>query len=97
MKLIFQYDDGHMMDWWFDAFGPYWGIFMTLWMILYFGTSIVIAYYIHKDAVRLGIQNSEVWLILGLIFNIIGLILYLLVRGNYNTSNPRKESKDESR
>jgi len=75
--------ESYMMGWWFDVFGPYGWIFMMFGWILYFVVGIVLAYYVHKDAVRRGILNSELWLIIILIFNILGVILYLLVRKNY--------------
>ncbi|MFW9971361.1 MAG: hypothetical protein ACFFDF_14300 [Candidatus Odinarchaeota archaeon] len=83
--------DYHMMDWWFNLFGPYSWLFMVLGMGIYIALSILIAYYVHKDAIRRGIANSEVWLIIALIFNVLGLLLYLLVRGNYKT--PRINDK----
>jgi len=73
-----------MMDWWIYFFGPFWWIFMVLGWVIYFVVSIIIAYYVHKDAIRRGIINSEIWLIIALIFNVIGLILYLLARRNYS-------------
>jgi Na+-driven multidrug efflux pump len=72
-----------MMDWWFNIFGPFSWLFMILGMGIYIGASILIAFYVHKDAVRRGIVNSEIWLIIALIFNIFGLLIYLIVRGNY--------------
>ncbi len=78
------YEEYHMMDWWFNIFGPFSWLIMALGMGIYIALSIVIAYYVHKDATRRGIVNSEVWLIITLIFNLLGLLLYLLVRGNYD-------------
>lgn len=79
----FHDGDFHMMDWWFNIFGSYSWLVMALGISLYVIFSIVIAYYVHKDAIRRGIVNSEVWLIISLIFNVLGLLIYLLVRGNY--------------
>ncbi len=80
-----MHNDGfHMMDWWIYFFGPFWWIFMVLGWVIYFVVSIIIAYYVHKDAIRRGIINSEIWLIIAFIFNVIGLILYLLARRNYS-------------
>ena len=73
-----------MMDWWFNIFGPYGWIFMIVGVVAYIGLSVLIAYYVHKDALRLGIKNSEFWLLIGLILNLLGLIIYLLVRNSYN-------------
>jgi len=72
-----------MMDWMFDFFGPFSWIFMISGVIIFIALSVLIAYYIHKDAIRRGIKNSEFWLVIGLIFNLLGLLLYLIVRGNY--------------
>ncbi len=88
--MIFDVSDTdhfHMMDWWYNVTGDFWWIFITLGWAIFITTSILIGYFVHKDAVRRGITNSEVWLIIGLIFNVIGAFLYLLVRNNYNVEN----------
>ena len=72
-----------MMGWWFDLFGPFAWLLMIIGMVIYFLVSVIIAYYVHRDAIRRGIKNNEIWLLIGLIFNVLGLLLYLLVRGNY--------------
>ena len=73
----------HMMDW----YGTYWmtfgWIFMVLWWISYFLIAIAIAYFVHKDAVKRKIPNAEVWVLIVLIFNVIGLLIYILARDNY--------------
>jgi len=51
--------------------------------IVYFVVSLLIARYMHKDAIKRGIKNSEIWLLLGFFLNLIGLVLYLVVRKNY--------------
>jgi hypothetical protein len=90
-------DDGyHMMDWWYASwFGPYWytfgWIFMIAGWLIYFGIVLAIALYVHKDAVKRGLPNAEVWVLIVLIFSVIGLLIYLLVRDNYS-SQARKET-----
>ena len=81
---VLQSYDYHMMDWWFNAFGPFGWIFMIVGMVTYIGLSVVIGYYLHKNALRRGIKNSEFWLLVGLILNLLGLVMYLLVRNSYN-------------
>ncbi|MBY9003658.1 MAG: hypothetical protein KGD73_06775 [Candidatus Lokiarchaeota archaeon] len=90
---VLQIYESHMMDWWLNVFGPYGWIFMIVGMVTYIGLSVLIAYYMHKDALRRGIKNSEFWLVIGLILNLLGLVIYLLVRNNYNqeTEFKRKE------
>ncbi len=83
-------DGYHMMDWWYQTFGPAWWLFMMGWMICIVGLSLIMAYFVHRDAIRRKIPNAEIWLIIVLIFNVIGLLLYLLVRGNYNQSETIK-------
>ena len=73
----------HMMNWWWDVFGPNAWIFMMLGWIIYLGIAILLAYYVHKDAVKRGIANPEIWMIIILVFNVVGVLLYLLVRKNY--------------
>lgn len=82
-SILLQSEHFHMMDWWFDLFGPFsWILIVSSW-IIYITLSVLIAYYVHRDAVRRNIKNSEFWLVIGLIFNVLGLIIYLIVRGNY--------------
>ncbi len=88
----FHDGDFHMMDWWYSIFGPYLWLVMVLGISLYIIFSVTIAYYVHKDAIRRGIGNSEVWLIISLIFNVLGLLVYLLVRGNYEESHLNKKA-----
>ncbi|MFO8017854.1 MAG: hypothetical protein R6U96_04410 [Promethearchaeia archaeon] len=89
--ILNEYDGYHMMDWWFDVFGPYWWIFMVLGWAIIIATSIIIAYYVHKDALKRGIDNAEMWLIITLIFNVVGLLVYLLVRKNYKINQSREK------
>ncbi len=89
--------DHHMMDWWFDLFGPFAWFLMILGMAIYFLVSIIIAYYVHRDAIRRGIKNSEIWLLIGLILNVLGILLYLLVRRNYGGDVSPINSKEMSK
>lgn len=61
-------------------------IFIVLGAVIYFVLSLLIAKYIHKDALKRGIKNSEFWLIIGFILNVIGLLLYMFVRKNYEAN-----------
>ena len=64
-------------------FGPFGWVFMLIGGIIFLVVSVLIANYMHKDAIRKGI-NAEFWLVFGLFFNVFGLVLYLIVRNNYN-------------
>jgi Trk-type K+ transport system membrane component len=64
--------------------GPLHWVFMLVGGIIYFVVSLLIARYMHKDAIKRGIKNSEIWLLIGFFLNLIGLVLYLFVRKNYN-------------
>jgi len=59
------------------------GTYYWIFALVYFVVSLLIAKYMHKDALKRGIKNSEFWLIIGFIFNLIGLLLYIFVRKNY--------------
>lgn len=63
----------------------YW-IFMVVGGIVLIVLNLFIAKYIHKDAIRRGIKNSEFWLLIGFILGVLGLLLYFLVRKNYDES-----------
>jgi Na+/melibiose symporter-like transporter len=45
--------------------------------------NLLIAKYMHKDAIKRDIKNSEFWLIMGFFLSVIGLLLYIFVRKNY--------------
>jgi len=65
------------------SFSPFHWIFMLVGGILLFVVSLFIARYMHKDALKRGIKNSEFWLLIGFFLNVIGLVLYVFVRKNY--------------
>jgi uncharacterized membrane protein YoaK (UPF0700 family) len=67
---------------------PFAWVFMLIGGIVALVVGILIANYMHKDAIKRGI-NAEFWLVFGLFFSVFGLILYLIVRNNYNQE--RKE------
>ena len=67
---------------------PFMWIFMLIGGIAVLVIGVLIANYMHKDAIKRGI-NAEFWLVFGLFLNVFGLILYLIVRNNYNQE--RKE------
>ena len=58
-------------------------IFIVLGAVIYFVVSLLIAKYMHKDALKRGIKNSEFWLLIGFILGVLGLLLYVFVRKNY--------------
>ncbi|MFX1316529.1 MAG: hypothetical protein ACFE9T_11735 [Promethearchaeota archaeon] len=83
----------HIMEWWFNIFGPYWWLFMIFGWMIYFISSIFIAYHVHKDAIKRKIHNVEFWLVITLILNLVGLSLYILVQRNY-TKEPNFTKTD---
>ena len=46
--------------------------------------NLLIAKYMHKDAIKRDIKNSEFWLVMGFFLSVIGLLLYVFVRKNYD-------------
>ncbi|MHA1888080.1 MAG: PLDc N-terminal domain-containing protein [Promethearchaeota archaeon] len=83
---------GHMMDWWFDIFGIDAGLYMFLGMILMLSLGLIFAVFIYRDAIKRPHMNAELWMIIIILFNIVGIILYFLVRDTpstniYNTHN----------
>ncbi len=67
-----------------DLLGPIFYVLMALGAAAYLIVSLLIAKYMHKDAIKRGIKNSEIWLLMGFFLNVIGLILYVFVRKNYD-------------
>ncbi|TFF89040.1 MAG: hypothetical protein EU550_00045 [Promethearchaeota archaeon] len=85
------YDDHfHMMDWFFNVFGIFWWIPMIIGISSYILISIIIGLFMHKDAIKRRIPNPEIWLLIGLIFNLLGLVIYLLARSNYETVESKR-------
>ncbi len=62
---------------------PFHWIYMLVGGIILIVVNLLIARYMHKDAIKRGIKNSEFWLIMGLFLSVIGLLLYIFVRKNY--------------
>ena len=67
-----------------DLLGPILYVLMALAAAAYLVVALLIAKYMHKDAIKRGIKNSEIWLLLGFFLNVLGLILYVFVRKNYD-------------
>ena len=70
--MIFQY-----------TLSPYHWIYMLVGGIVLFVVNLFIARYVHKDAIKRGIKNSEFWLFMSFFFGVVGLLLYIFVRKNY--------------
>ena len=62
---------------------PYHWIYMLVGGVVLLIVNLLIAKYMHKDAIKRGIKNSEFWLIMGFFLSVIGLLLYVFVRKNY--------------
>ena len=69
---------GHMADFW-----PYAPWIMLIGGFLYLLVILLIANYIHKDAITRNLPYPEFWMLIGLILNVFGIILYLVLRDNY--------------
>ncbi len=67
-----------------DLLGPILYVLMALAAAAYLVVALLIAKYMHKDAIKRGIKNSEIWLLMGFFLNVLGLILYVFVRKNYD-------------
>jgi len=65
------------------TFSPFHWIYILVGGIILIVVNLLIAKYMHKDAIKRGIKNSEFWLIMGLFLSVIGLLLYFFVRKNY--------------
>jgi hypothetical protein len=84
--MLAQYPYNNMMNWMFNTFGPFWWVLMAAMMGTYFVISIYLAYRVHKDAVLRGIRTPEFWMVFVLFLNVVGYLLYVLVRKNYALS-----------
>ena len=65
------------------TFSPYHWIYMLVGGIVLFVVHLLIAKYMHKDAIKREIKNSEFWLTIGFFLGVFGLLLYIFVRKNY--------------
>ncbi len=75
-----------MMGWVYGIFGASWWVFMVAGMATYVAISVYLAYWVHKDALQRGIPSSEFWMVFVLLLNVLGFLLYRLVRKNYTMS-----------
>ncbi len=82
-----------MHDWWDDMMS--WGSYpwMGAWMMgigvaVFLITSILFARYVYRDASRRHLTNADIWAVVTFFLNIVGLILYFLLRGGYNAQTP---------
>lgn len=50
--------------------------------------SIILGLWMYKDAQRRGDPQAAMWLVIGIIFNLVGLMIYLVVRKNRNVPPP---------
>ncbi|WP_371806410.1 hypothetical protein [Candidatus Lokiarchaeum ossiferum] len=89
--------DYHMMEGWFNTFGNLAWMMMIIGGILYFGLVVIFAYFIHKDAIIRGSKNPELWILLLIFLNIIGVLIYLVVRNNYSLSQNVEIREGQSR
>jgi len=78
------------------TFSPFHWIYMLVGGLVLIVVNLLIAKYMHKDAIKRDIKNSEFWLIMGFFLknsefwlimgfflSVIGLLLYIFVRKNY--------------
>ena len=65
------------------TFSPFHWIYMLVGGIVLIVVNLLIAKYMHKDAIKRDIKNSEFWLVMGFFLSVIGLLLYVFVRKNY--------------
>lgn len=61
---------------------------MMLIPIIVIIASILIGLWMYRDAQRRGNPQAAMWLVIGIIFNIVGLMIYLVVRKNANAPPP---------
>ena len=66
------------------TFSPFHMIYMIVGGIVLIVVNLLIAKYMHKDAIKRDIKNSEFWLVMGFFLSVIGLLLYVFVRKNYD-------------
>jgi len=54
-------------------------------------TSVIIAVWVYRDAEDRGDRNAVLWSVLGFIFNLVGLLIYLLARKQPTAPPPPSE------
>ncbi len=59
-----------------------WFFILILWVSLTF-SCIIIGFYVYFDTKKLKIKDAEIFIIIGLLLNILGLIFYLTLRESY--------------
>ena len=63
------------------------GIFLIIPLIVLV-ISLIIGVWMYKDAQRRGNPQAVLWLVLGILFNVVGLLIYLAVRKSNDMSPP---------
>lgn len=60
--------------------------------LIVLGISIAIALWIYRDAKERNIASAALWAILGFLFNLLGLIIYLIARKNMSGPPPAAQA-----
>lgn len=60
------------------------GPITVLGAFLYIVILVLMANFVHKDAIQRNARSPEVWVLITLLFSVLGLVIYLICRGNYN-------------
>jgi hypothetical protein len=68
------------------------GTFFYVFFIVYFIISIIIALWLYKDVKERG-KNITIWVIIGFVMNIVGLIIWIIVRPSIKNKSMSKTTK----
>jgi len=89
MQAAAQDDTGDEWDWeWFGFAGL--GVFMCFIPVVAVIIAIAIGVWMYRDAERRG-ENGALWLIIGLVGGIIGLIIWFIVRPDVGAKKKRQQ------
>lgn len=80
-------------DWDWEGSGVFAGALCFVWIIMFI-IWIAIGIWMYKDAEKRG-KSGALWLIIGLIFGIIGIIIWLLVRPPEKSFYEKKEAEKQ--
>jgi len=64
----------------YEPYGAFFGVACLVYMLIWFIIWILVAIWVYKDAEKRG-KSGVLWLIIVILLGLIGLIIWLLVRG----------------
>ena len=95
MMHYYDYEEMPMWEYW-EGGGttpfPFWAmtLIMVIGGLIYIAITVALLVYLKKEALRRRINNVEIWIVILLVLNVVGLIIYLIMRDIYPKIEPTR-------